>query len=465
MKKEELEADVHFIFEECARLLQFIPNRIHVIPKDDFFFELPHPSGNGKMLCGRAAFHKLQALSEFAAKRSHLENRISASTILQPLSKILVRRFVTERQEISGKYVEWALSEAARWTKKECEHRVHFVPCHLMYQQEPYEFKIGPVLFRSRRSFRKMILEKLRDTKPVRPATESNEWTRTLTGRALHYYRAFGWVAEVQIEDCDIETSERLAVRSVTAALDCLHLMLQARHSKKMIVGGPRLNVDRRARLHLSREGQIEPSLSSRGPGEVGFMEGWSAILARPDFKRLLDLCGTAVECATNPDLKRPLCHRFLDAARWFGEATREESRSAAVVKYVTALERMLMTEEKDDISKTMSDRLGAICFLGLGQKSIEKWAADALLAYEVRSRLVHGSMRPDDPEISRVLGLCMHLGEFALLSTIALVGEKDLRAEKMSTKLLANWFARIMAFAKDRETEYLANGGFAGKS
>lgn len=463
--KEELVADVHFIFEECVRLQKYLPDRMHDIPKDDFFFHMPHPSGSGDLICGRAAFQKLEALSKFAAKRSRLENRISVGTILRPLSKILVRRFITERQELSDEYVERALSEAARWAKRKCERRVHFVPCHLMYSQEPLEFRIGPVLLRSRRSFRKRIQEKLREEKPDRPLTEDRKLTRTLIAQALNYYRAFGWVAEVQIENCDSETSQTLAVQSATAALDCLHLMLGARHSKKMKVGGPRLSTDRRARLYLSSEDRIGPSVSFGGPGEVGFMEGWSAILDRPDYKQLLDLCGIAIECATNPDLERPICHRFLDAARWFGQATREESRSAAVVKYVTALERMLMTEEKDDISRTMSERLSSVCFLGLGQKSIEEWAIDAISAYDVRSKLVHGSMRPDDPHISEILGLCMHLGESALLSTITLLGDEALRAEKSNSKRLANWFDRIITFAKAEEANRLVEASGATKS
>jgi hypothetical protein len=61
-KKDELLADVSFIFEECARLNQLVKEgKFSSLPREDAFCDLPHPTynwPNGKMLCSRAGYDR-----------------------------------------------------------------------------------------------------------------------------------------------------------------------------------------------------------------------------------------------------------------------------------------------------------------------------------------------------------------------------------------------------------------------
>jgi hypothetical protein len=452
-KKDQMVSNVHFIFEECARFLKAFENRgFKDIDRNDALFSIPHPSGQGSMICGRQAYRRLDGLAAQAAQHSGIAGRVNVETVRRPLAQILVDRFINEKRDVNSAQVESALSAAARWAKRKCADRTYLVPCHLMWLQEPYELRIGPVLFKSRRSFRKLMMQKIKEQYDRKAAHEKDKWSRTLMSDCLRYYRSFGWVAEVQIQNCDEETSGELARRAVASALDCLHLVLGQRATYEMRIGGPRLTRDRRAVLTMTIAGVVMPRISIGGPGQVGFREGWSDVLEREDFKRMFTLCGVALEAAVNPDLIRPLSRRFLDAALWFGQAVREESPAASAVKYVTAIERILMTEEKDDISRIVSDRLSAVCAYAYegqqGGRDRADWYSDVRLAYGLRSKLVHGSMSPSSEEVYRGVSLGAKLCEAALLAVLVPWAERGLRDDTVTSRRLAEWFGRVIAAA-----------------
>jgi hypothetical protein len=250
------------------------------------------------------------------------------------------------------------------------------------------------------------------------------------------------------IKNCDSKTSKKLARRTVTSALDCIHLMFGAEHTDKMRIGGPRLEHDKRASLEIGANGKLNPGFSIGGPGQVGFREGWSAVLQHARYEQSAELIGIALESAVDPDLVRPLSRRFLDALSWFGEAVREESPAAQVVKFVTALERMVMTEEKDDIQSVISERIAALCYEHEDPLSRERWRVDAREAYDLRSRLVHGSMSPHDDTPQRRTGLCARLGEATLLNALHSFGKKGLKDDNVSASKLASHYGLIVAHA-----------------
>jgi hypothetical protein len=172
-------------------------------------------------------------------------------------------------------------------------------------------------------------------------------------------------------------------------------------------------------------------------------------LFGREDYGNALRLCGLALEAAVDPDLDRPLSRRFLDAAAWFGEAVREESAAARVVKYVTALERMLMTDEAADITRLVSERVAAVCFEMPSRESFEEWRSSTQRAYALRSKLVHGSLSPTSPEILGELGMVASVSSMGVQGGLALLGEAGLRAEGVSTRTLADFYNRTVAHCR----------------
>ena len=331
--KDSLVEDVRFIFSEVERLYAVIRDQgTKSIPKEDAFCHLPDLQHPGFfVLCGRAADTKVSELARQAARRAGIERRVSDTNVKKHLRRVLARKFMVEKRPVETAQVERSLSEAARLASRDCKTTTHFIPCHLMLVQEPQTFSIGPVRFTTRKRFRAEI------AKALWAERSKLRRDRKIIQDAASYYRSFGWVAEVSIPKCDKETSEVVAQRAITSALDCLHLLLGPAHSRKMRIGGPGLAHDKRGGFKITESG-LDLQASYGGPGQVGYDKDWFELFEREDYGKALRFCGLALEAAVDPDLDRPLSRRFLDAAAWFGEAVREESPAAQVVKYVTAL-------------------------------------------------------------------------------------------------------------------------------
>lgn len=448
----ELIEGVNFIFVECHRLQKLIEKDFKSIGKGDHWFMLPHPNGQGHMICGGKAYLQLQKLSVHASERAGLRRRVTSETMTRAVGDAIVKQFLKERQPINEEQINLAFDVATRAATQEVKDRIHFVPCHLMAGKEPEELLIGPVSFLSKRVFQRLICASLREQLDLERGNEKYKFARDIMRDGLRYYRNFEWVACVEVVGCDEEEGDRLARRAVVAALDCLHLMLGGGATDKMRVGGPAITADRRAKIYQTGDGNLHASISRSWMGQVGFRDGWSEqLLGREDVRRMFYLCGVALEAAVNPDVERPLSRRFLDATLWFGEGVREESAAASVVKFVTALERTFMTERVDRIGWTLAERLSAACtiaYQGTKYKSRQEWFEETRKAYRLRSKLVHGSISPESDEVRKAVYSCMKLTEAALLSALSLAKDYDLRRDDLMSNQLTAMFKRVVAHA-----------------
>lgn len=445
--KQKLIRDVNFVLSECARIQGLVNlGNLKVIGSADFMSSLPHPNGRGQMLCGVAAAAIITELAKLALHRSRLSRRVGLMTARKELEKLFVYRFFTEQRDVDTKQIDRMLNAVAKMSRGYCVTITHLIPCHLMHSQEPALIKVGQVTFHNKSSINQLLIRKSRNADPK---SEDSAYERRLLAKAIRYYRNFRWVAEVTISDCDAETSARLAQEAVTASLNCLHLLLGVNHSSRMRVGGADVRSNRSARITIGALDQLEPSVSFGYLGEVGFLNGWSEMLVTEDSQAWLNLFGIALEVTINPDLERPLCRRFVDALQWFGEAARDESAATKTVKYVTALERMLMTEERDDITSVVAERVAALCFTSEVSRLI--WNERARDAYDLRSRLVHGSMSPGSLDLQEGSSNAASVASTALMHALCAFGEDALRDDRLRASDLADWFKRLVEWA-DRE-------------
>jgi len=429
--------DITFIFTEIERLSS-LP--FGAIPREDkLAYGLPHPNGMGKMLIGQMARKRLNKLASEAGEQGGINRRVEPTRLRRAFAQELVRRFLVDKRPLNGKEVDRAMASATRAVRTEMADIRHLIPCHLMRTSEPNEIVIGPVRFLNRKKMRQKLLALLRQRVGLEVPHRSSAFERKTLAEAIRYYRNFSWMAEVEIKDCDPKTSDTLAQRAVTAALDGLHLILGAHSTDRMQIGGPPIKYDRRHSLQVRKDGYLEFGFSGGGFGQVGFREGWSKRLEHPDYQYRLRLFGIALESEIDPDLERPLSRRVLDAAQWFGEATRDVSASTQVVKYVTALERILMTEERDDISFTISARLAAFCYKN--ENNHVEWVKRTRAVYNLRSRLVHGSISPSSPEVRLGVGEAAKVSEAGILHILAALGDRGLREQAVSTRRIARWF------------------------
>lgn len=277
--------DVEFVLAECLRFSRILQEgKLNDFPRVESLFSIPSPNGIGRIICGQAAAEKITVLAEIAPKRGKLSRRIKQSTFEEKIAELISSRFLKEKRLVDISQVDRLINTAIQRAGKECLTLTHLIPCHLLSAKDPERFAIGPVTFHNRKSIRQILR-----TKEKRNFSQSEgseiDLNRRLLARSIRYYRNFQWMAEVEIENCDASISETIAEEAVTAALNCLHLLLGNQRTSRMRVGGLNIRSDQRAKLTITSENVLEPSLSTRGFGEVTYPNGWSSWLDTSDFK------------------------------------------------------------------------------------------------------------------------------------------------------------------------------------
>jgi Apea-like HEPN len=457
-RKAEWVAHIEFVFAECLRIQNAIsdavknnPASLKDLPREDMWGDLPGPDGKGPLMCGRAANHRVWRLAEQAVKYSDALGTIEIEPVHKALGKILVQRFVTEGRDIDEQQAERALSSAVKEAKRARMDRTHFVPCRLMYSKGPGSFAVGPVTFHAREKFNELMASHFESY----PRQDGEDWQKEhdaqLLSDARHYYDGFTWIGEVKILNCDGGITLERARMAVTGAVNLVHILFGSSHTRRMDIGGPRLETDRRAHMSLDPKHGLYVSCSSASTSAVGFQDDWGKFLEGEDMAVLLRAANKALETVVNPAIKRTLGSRLLDSAAWFGDAVREASPAAQIIKAVTGLERLVMTSEHEDIKKTVSQRGAAIRYHPADPKTFEELESELAEAYVMRSRLAHGSLSPFDPEVAAFAPACLHRIEQVICWGLGLFESQGLFDRELTNRQLAEGFDGLIVFAQRR--------------
>jgi hypothetical protein len=439
-------ADIEFVFTETARIQQQLKSDLRSISTDDHMFALPAPDGSSSrhLICGRKAGERLERLARGAASRAGITRRVAREAVVEAVADEIVRRFIRDGHELNSDEVDKGLSSAGKTARAHCRVQTHFLPCHLMFSKEPDRIEVGPVCFHRPRSFARRILPPARAYKATLKESDG-AWPRELLARALRHYREFDWVAEVTVGRCDPKLARPIASRAVTSALDCLHLVLGRQGSRRMCVAGPALSVETGASLLLSSAGDLTVSLSRRGAGQVGFEAGWSDILLDSVPAEVVRRFGLLLETAIDPDLDRPLSRRFLDAAQWYGEAVRDESPATAIVKYATAIERLVNTGRSEHVQGDLKERVAALCFRVPDAADRAIWERRAAATYDLRSKLVHGAISPADERVIDGARDASEIAQTCIVSALVGLREEHFTSKGFNAKALAEWFRQLI--------------------
>jgi hypothetical protein len=439
--------DVNFILSECARMSDLVAQGdLKNFDRRDSMSCIPHPGGMGSMICGWRASQKLTLLAEAAAKRGGISGLVSSVVIRKELDSLFVDWFFKQKRTVDIKQVDRLLSSVTKACRRHFTSQTHFLPCHLTYTKLPAIIAVGPVIFHNRRSATSVLLKR---RPPTAEARDLPPHARRLTARALKYCRNFRWLAEVRVVPCDTETFKLLAEEAATRALDALHILIGPQHTSRMQIGGLDVGHDRRATLSTTEDGNLQPSLSVAYLGAVGFDDSWSAFLEDAYGAAFLQMLGTALESVVDPTLTRPLSRRFLDAAQWFGEASRDTHPATKIVKFMTAIERILIPVQVENIAERLSSRIAALCLCpneNVDDTSFSEWRKRAKAAYDLRSRLVHGSISPNDLEVENGVDGIAEITQLTLLQIAFAMGLDAFRANKINESAIHNWLDEFVA-------------------
>jgi|CXWL01.1.fsa_nt_gi hypothetical protein len=447
--------DLEFVFQECLRLQQ----EIKADPKKWLRSASPHdafaflPAENGTSIhCGAAAYAKLRTIVREALQASPLSRRAEFDTAFTEFKKAIMRRFVTEGCAFVADEASDAAGEALDAAARECRDLTHFTPCRLMYATEPKTFAVGPVVFRTHATFEDAMAKRFTEYLASGEPGDS-DWDAKHLAEARGYYAEFTWVAEVRVLGCAPRFSQERAELAVTSALNILHLMFGPYHSDNMAVGGPRMSKDRRAHLSLPDAGPLLVSTSSASTSAVGIKEGLPEFFARADVQAFLNAAAKTIEPIVDPSIDRPVAQRFSDAASWFGQAVRETSSAARIVKAVTAIERLVAPQVGEETGKRVRFRAVAVRYQSQQDKTLSELMRDISRYYDLRSDLVHGEISPFDPIVLEHADGCVRFAEKVIGAGLMLMDGHGLFETPLTNAELATGFDALshQVFHDDR--------------
>lgn len=443
-------AEVEFILGECVRHQKRLNDCVRP-DKADLFLEIPHPSGKGSLTVGRDAYDAFDRLAEQAVIEGKLTGRVDIITIRKPLIDAFVHIFLAGGETVSDKAISRMLRDAVRAASVDIRDRTYYLPCHLSTQPSEHDIEIGPVRFIGRRKADAILRKALLTYRKDEP--EEYRQDRPFILQAMRYYRGFRWFAEVTVERADAKRAETLAGQAVSSALDCLQLIIGARNSQRMKIGGLPSHYERSAVLSLSPAGALSYSSTTSYLGEVALPDDWPAQLRDGEEAVGCKRAGHAVAQILAAEAEHPMARRFLDAAQWFGEAVRDGSPPTRIIKFVTAIERLVLTGRFQDVAESVSDRVAALVTgMIAGQNFAENKAAFKRV-YGIRSELVHGSISPSSAKVKQSLRLAADFAEFSLLR--ALHNWPAISAQRAKGEAeLHGWYEELVVWVRDRATE-----------
>jgi len=290
-------------------------------------------------------------------------------------------------------------------------------PCVLLYYSSiqpdfapppPEQFALGPVTFQR---FPVFAIEFNR-------AVHAGE--KTAQEKALDLFsqtaEKHGWVATVAIPRCAPDVSRRRAEEVVDAAINILKVFIGLRYGKSMRL--PHTAPSRNRETCVLTEVANNVEWTWHGRSLEGALVGGDPLAhihpyVRSFASELLDKSvGGARDEATV---------RLLDALKWFGDASFEESAGVQIVKWIAGLERLTTTERLDNgVTHNLCKRV-ALLASGLGTGHVEKAYRDARQAYELRSEVMHGSRSQDDEHLLTNAGFVHDLTREALLGALTM--------------------------------------------
>jgi hypothetical protein len=166
-------------------------------------------------------------------------------------------------------------------------------------------------------------------------------------------------------------------------------------------------------------DGMVHVSIGSRADGPVGF-ENWYEGLTISNGSELA-IFGSALAPLVACE---PVCHlqqRFLDAINWYGDAAADPESTASIIKYVSAIERLLFGVRRQNetgergTKKAFASRLKAL-WVGFDCDGKDRVGENAHEVYEARSRLLHGAASPRSGDIHRLARLSEELARMSIL-------------------------------------------------
>ncbi|MDY4385071.1 HEPN domain-containing protein [Pectobacterium aroidearum] len=454
---EKWKGKLNEIFSEVIRIEGEIKKgNARFLKDDELFFKLTSSHVNYDIYCGRKAKSISHELANEILRRGKLQGKVSSQAIREEFEiqfvNIIFSKDVSDGFSIheTNKLLDRVVTTARKMIVKS----IHYIPCRLIHFDNDAHIKMGPVSFKKIESLKNNILSKVRRKELITYLKKEN---RHYISDVVKYYNGFQWYAEVSIDSCDIEMAKEQASTLVNYAINCMCLILGAQHSTGFKISDSEFNFERKAGLIVLPDSmEINPSLNIRIKENSVFTGDWPCELMESERGEILELCGLVLDGALDYYPSNTIGQRFLDSIQWFGEATRESNCATRILKYIISLERLVITKKVDCVSEVLSSRVSILC--SNNRDEWPKWKCKIKKVYDVRSRLVHGTLSPKDKDVERSLNVCIEITEMALTNLLYLWGKEGLAKKIVTNEQLDYWFETFSEWVNNLSKNHSGN-------
>ncbi|MHB8652937.1 MAG: hypothetical protein ACYDA9_03570 [Terriglobia bacterium] len=405
--------DYEFIVNEVGRLLQLTPQELQKYyseHKDDALCML---WDQARTLPGtRACYERFDQIVTRGLKalgpnaRTHDRNT---------LRNLLIRKFAAEAEKIiadttaenAHEIFETVLSAA----EKEYKALTHYIPCFLVAQKSPERFSIGPVTFVVQDAFMKANESALRASITAGPSSD------LFLTSLQSFFSTFGWVATVRVPACDDAVSTSVARRVVQSALNLF----------KLFVGS-----DRASNVRQRYDTSIPGATSTLALPDSGIFLASNArklrdaVVPEDWHEQLTEIrqWRTGQRILSNAwenwgDVSEPY-QRFLDAMSWHGDAIVEQDPQARILKFWTAIERVVSLKNGDPVT-----RRAAIMSVH-DVSDFDKRFLQCQKLYANRSDIVHGTEAYCSARSPKVASQTEELSKWVLMNYLRMINDLE---------------------------------------
>lgn len=394
-------------------------------------------NSGGSILIGDEAYETLLPIIQFVISDNNWQRVIDFHDIRVKALE-LFGDYLFERLNDNDKKLKFEkLIENA--IKLNLRSYVVYVPCNITESSaRQIRIKIGPAAIINIPTFQALLDS---DRHKLKFTNYQDIWDE-----CEEKYSQYQWFVEVKTPPVySYKIASDIASKTALDALNLLHMFIPISHSFRMKTGFGISPINEAHQIYKSGNGNFAYSLSKGAAGNVGIPDRFWDHINQGEHKKWLDVYSKCISLSLDLQNTCPTVNRFLDATYWMGDAIREENSTTRVVKYVTALERLLTFSENGGLKKIISKR-GSALLLGAGfidSAMLPKTYENLKKLYQIRSDIVHGIISPVAKNLPISAVTVDQLVREIILSFIELVG--DAIDSKDAEKKLLPWLKEMV--------------------
>lgn len=352
---------------------------------------IKHPISGGSVFCGEDTYGSLSNICDSVIESNQWQRVVPKSELIKEVSGLFGK--VIFDNEYHANDTESFKKELIDKVQSKLSSYKIFIPSHISYSDDvKEELRLGKVTLFNRLAFDDHIHsdDLMRD-----PSKDIH--IEILQESAAHY-KQFGWFIGVNIESVyNFQTARELAESTAKNVLNLLHIIISSSHSDRMTVGFDIPKNYKHYVLFTDNAGELSYSTGSSASGNVGLPKQLFSIFNNPFPKQLLDIFSECINLSLDIKNEYPIANRILEASFWYGDAVRESNYSTMIVKYATALERLLIFGENKGFKAIISKRGTALLFIRgfIDSDNLKEKQKLLQKMYKLRSEILHGDISP----------------------------------------------------------------------